>query len=126
MIVALCGLLALLLMGGHGGATLSNIEEGVKDQVPDKVRRAEILDISKQLEDELRTIEKRLNAHFDEFAKVETAYGSVDADFDAVTAKLRDDARDTSKAVLDAREGMREQMTRAEWDAVFKAGSLAE
>ena len=119
MIVALLGLVALLFLGGNVASTLTGVEKSAKHHVPDKARRETILDAGKQLEKELKSMEKRLNTHFTELVKVHQTYGSVGADFDAITAKLKEDQSATAKAILDARETMREQMTREEWTAVF-------
>lgn len=119
MIAALLAIFLLLFMGGGLADQLVHVDDQAKAHISDKDRREKVIDASNQLNKELETVVKSLNSHFGELVDVNAEYSSTEADFDAVRAKLKSDQAAATKAVLDARDAMHEQMTREEWTAVF-------
>lgn len=119
MVAALLAVILLLFMGGGMASQLANIDDQAKEHIADKARREKVIDASKDLNEELETVIKSLDSHFGELVNVNADYASKEADYDAVRARLKADQAAATKAVLDARDKMHEQMTRAEWTAVF-------
>lgn len=119
MIAALLAVFLLLFMSGGLADQLTHIDDRVKDHVPDKDRREIIIDASKALNKELETVIKSVDQHFGELVDVNADYTSTEADFDAVREKIKADQVAATKAILDARDIMHEQITREEWAAVF-------
>ena len=114
---------ALIFIFGGGGLEfyLTNIKKPVKEHVQEKERREVILDESKALQKDLKAFRKDIEEHLDDLIEVHSAYTSVPADYDAAGDQLLADQEKVSARTLDARDNMKEQMTREEWDAVFKA-----
>lgn len=121
MLAALAALLAILFLGGSANYPLNQVQKMAKKHVSDPVRLEKVLDTGKQLEKELKAMEKDLTADFGRLVAVHHAFASTEADFDAVKAKLKGDQQAVAKTLLDARDAMRAQMTKAEWTAVFAA-----
>lgn len=119
MIIAITALFILLFGGGGLEFYLTNLKDSVKDAVPDKPRREEIMDTSKALEKELESLQKDVGKQFKSYVDVHNNYKATPADFDAVTTQLVSDQQKFAKLVLDARYKMHEQMTADEWRAVF-------
>jgi hypothetical protein len=121
MLAALAALLAVMFLGGSANYPLNQVHKTAKKHITDPVRLEKVLDTGKQLEKELKAMEKGLAADFGDLVAVHRAFASTEADFDAVKAKLKADQQAVAKTLLEARDAMRAQMTKAEWTAVFAA-----
>ncbi len=120
MIWGTLALLILLFGGGDGLAFyLTNLKGDVKEHVQEKAQQTIILDTSKALAQDLAALAGEIDNHFEDLAEVHGEYDSVASDFDEVVAELKVDQKGFSRLVLDARDIMHEQMTKAEWEAVF-------
>jgi hypothetical protein len=120
MLIATIAALIMIFSGGGGlELYLTNLKEAVKANVEQKGCRKEILATSKALSKELVSLSETIESHFDEVVAVHAEYGSAAQDFDVVIAKLVADQEEASRLILDAREAMHAQMTKAEWEAVF-------
>ena len=113
-------IIVLLYGGGDIDHYLTDINKGVKKNIEDKARREIILDESKDLGKALKSLTKEVEQHVEEVIHVHADFHSGEADFDAATAKLVDDQAKATQLILDAREVMRAQTTRKEWEAIFK------
>ena len=113
---------ALIIIFGSGNLEfyLTNLKKPVKEHVVDPARREVVLDASKSLKKELKSLEKEVREHFEDIVEVHGEYDSTTADYDAAGEALKTDQRRLSKLVLDARDVMKAQMTREEWEAVFQ------
>lgn len=110
----------ILLSGGGADHYLTDLKGPLKEHVPDKERRSEILDAGKALSKDLKPLGKEIDEHFADFVRVHADYHSMETDFDSATARLVADQKKATQLMLDARDAMHEQMTREEWDAVFQ------
>jgi len=120
MIVGTLALL-MLLFGGDGLVFyLTNLKGDVKEYVQDKARQEIIIETSKTLTEDLKELAKEIDDHFEDLLEVHTEYDSVASDFDEGITTLRADQKELSDLVLDARDAMHEQMTKEEWEAVFR------
>jgi hypothetical protein len=113
---------ALIIIFGGSGLEfyLTNIKKPVKEYVQDKERQESILDASTVLSKELKVVRKRTDADFGDLVKAHGDYHSTESDFIKVTDRLLENQQETIRATLDARDIMHEQMTREEWESVFK------
>lgn len=113
---------ALIIIFGGSGLEfyLTNLKKPVKEYVQDKERQESILDASTALSKELKELRKRTDANFGELIEVHGDYHSTESDFTQVTDKLLENQQETIRATLDTRDIMHEQMTKEEWEAVFK------
>ena len=113
---------ALIIIFGGSGLEfyLTNLKSPVKEHVQDKERQESILDASEALSKTLKQVRKRTDANFGDLIKVHGDYQSTEADFVEITDRLLENQQDTIRATLDARDTMHEQMTKEEWEAVFK------
>ena len=121
MIIGTLTLLMLIFGGGGLEFYLTNLKGDVKEHVQDKARQELILDAGKVLSEDLQTLEKQIDVHFEDLIAVHTDFHSVATDFDAATAQLKADQKEVSQLILDARDAMHKQMTKEEWEAVFQA-----
>ena len=120
MLSALPSLLFMLIGGDSLQFYLVNIEKPVKEAVHDKDRRKTVIDEGEALAENLSSLEEEINRDFEELVEVHARYDSTSADFDAVSAKLLEHQRESVRLILDARDVMHAQMTREEWESVFK------
>jgi flagellar motility protein MotE (MotC chaperone) len=113
---------ALIIIFGGSGLEfyLTNLKGPVKEHVQDKERQENIFDASKALSKNLKQLRKRTDANFGDLIKVHGDYQSAEADFAEVTDRLLENQKEVSKLILDARDAMHGQMTKEEWEAVFK------
>jgi hypothetical protein len=118
--VTTAAIIILLSGGGDVEHYLTGIKKNVKNHVADKDRRALILDESKQLSKDLKALGKIVDKHIENLTHTHANFQSLEEDFDGITANLLSDQKQASKRMLDARDVMHEQMTREEWEAVFK------
>jgi hypothetical protein len=114
-------IIILLSGGGDVEHYLTDLKKDVKKHVDDKTRRKAILDESKALSKELKTLGKQVDDSIEDIARVHVEFGSEEADFQALTSQLVAQQKEASRLILDARDTMHEQMTREVWEAVFKA-----
>jgi hypothetical protein len=122
MIIGILTVLALLFAGGGSlEFFLTNLKEPVKAHVQDKDRRGAVLDASKALGKELKSLHKDVNNQFGDYTDLHTDYTSTPAEFDAVTDKMIASQSQLSKHVLDARDEIKKNLTAEEWTAIFKA-----
>ncbi len=121
MIIGTLTLLMLIFGGGGLEFYLTNLKGDVKEHVQDKARQELIIDAGKVLSEDLQTLEKQIDVHFEDLIAVHTDFHSVATDFDAATANLKADQKEVSQLILDARDAMHKQMTKEEWEAVFQA-----
>jgi peptidoglycan hydrolase CwlO-like protein len=119
MLIATITALILIFGGGNLEFYLTNLKKPVKEHVADKERRDAILDAGKELKKELKALTKDVEDHFEDIIKVHAEYESTTADYQAAGAKLKADQNRLTELVLDARDEMKKNMTRAEWEAVF-------
>lgn len=114
---------ALILIFGSGNLEfyLTNLKKPVKEYVVDEVRRDAILEAGKELEEELKGLSKDIEEHFEELIEVHAEYKSATGDYPAAGAMLKTDQNKLTMLVLDTRDAMKENMTRAEWEQVFEA-----
>ena len=121
MLIATVTALIIIFVSGNLEFYLTNLKKPVKEHVADPVRREVVLDASKSLKKELTSLEKEVREHFEDVVEVHGEYDSTPADYDEAGEALKADQRRLSKLVLDARDAMHDQMTKEEWEAVFKA-----
>jgi hypothetical protein len=119
MLIATITALILIFGGGTLEFYLTNLKKPVKEHVVEKERRDAILEAGKELEQELKGLSKDLEEHFEALIDVHSAYASTTEDYLAAGAKLRADQNRLTELVLDTRDIMKENMTRAEWEQVF-------
>jgi hypothetical protein len=119
MLIATITVLILIFGGGNLEFYLTNLKKPVKEHVVDKERRDAILEAGKELEKELKGLAKDIEEHFEELIEVHGEYESTTADYLAASAKLKADQNTLAERVLDTRDAMKENMTRAEWEQVF-------
>jgi hypothetical protein len=119
MIIALAAIFALLFGGGSLEFYLTNLKGPVKEYVQDKDRQSAVLDASKELGKELKTLQKDVKDQFKDYTDLHADYTSTPADFDAVTDKMVASQLQLSEKVLDARDEIKKNMTAEEWAAVF-------
>jgi hypothetical protein len=113
---------ALILIFGAGSLEfyLTDLKKPVKEHVADKERRDAVLEAGKELEKELKALTKDIEDHFGELIEVHDEYASTPADYLTAGEKLKADQNALTGLVLDARDVMKENMTRAEWEKVFE------
>jgi hypothetical protein len=121
MLIATITALILIFGGGNLEFYLTNLKTPIKEHVAEKERRDAILDAGKALEKELKELTKDVEDHFEEMINVHADYESPTEAYLAAGAKLKADQNRLTELVLDARDEMKKNMTRAEWTAVFKA-----
>ena len=114
-------IIILLSGGGDVEHFLTEVKKGVKEHIEDKDRRKIILSESKDLSKDLKKLGKQIDRHFEDVSDVHADFHSGEDDFDAATAQLVNDQKVLSELILDARDNMKAQMTREEWEAVFAA-----
>ncbi len=76
-------IIILLSGGGETEHYLTGLKKGVKNHVEDKGRRELILDESKVLSKNLKSLGKEIEGHFTGLVQVHADFQSVEADFDA-------------------------------------------
>lgn len=113
-------IIILLSGGGDVEHYLTDIKKNVKSHVDDTDRRKLILEERKQLSKDLKALGKEVDKHFEALFLAHAAYQSLESDFDAATARLVADQKQTARRMLDARDVMRAQTTEQEWEAIFK------
>jgi hypothetical protein len=121
MIVGTLALLMFLFGGGGLEYYLTNLKGDVKEHVASEASQEKIIQASKKLSSELGTLQTEIDDHFKELVEIHADFRSSAEDFDAVAAKLVIDQKAATSFVLDARDTMHEQMTRDEWEAVFRS-----
>ena len=121
MLIATITALMLIFGGGNLEFYLTNLKKPVKEHVVDKERRDAILEAGKELEKELKVLSKDIEEHFEEVIEVHAEYESTTDDYLAAGNRLKADQNRLTMLVLDTRDAMKENMTRAEWEAVFEA-----
>ena len=119
MLIATITALILIFGGGNLEFYLTNLKKPVKEYVVDKERRDAILEAGKELEKELKGLSKDIEEHFEELIEMHGEYESTTKDYLAAGAKLKADQNTLAGLVLDTRDAMKENMTRAEWEQVF-------
>lgn len=114
----------VLLSGGSDlNHYLTGINKNVKKHVADKERRRMLLDESKDLSKELKSLIKDVNGHIEDLTHVHADFQALGTDFEAIKAKMVADQKKAAELILDAREVMRAQTTKEEWEAIFKPES---
>lgn len=110
----------ILLSGGSDlQHYLTSVDKSVKKNVVDKDRKKIILQESKDLSKTLKSLNKDINKHVDAILQVHVDFHASENAYDETTAQLVADQAKAADLILDAREVMRAQMTREEWEAVF-------
>ena len=112
-----------VLMGGKSGGRASHFlidaEKRIKTAVKDDARCKAALDEIGSLSTNLRKLETRITGHLKDYVRVHSDFQSAESDFDAVTELFGADQQEAANLILDARERLREQMTKEEWNEVF-------
>jgi len=113
---------ALIIIFGSGNLEfyLTNLKKPVKEHVVDKDRRDAVIDAGKALEKDLKVLADDVEDHFNALVKVHGVFESTPSDYLAAGARLKADQNKLTSLVLDARDEMKKNMTREEWEAVFK------
>ena len=119
MLIATITALMLIFGGSSLEFFLINLKKPVKEYVADEDRQDAILDAGKALEEDLKVLTKDVEEHFRALVEVHSVYESTTEDYLAAGAKLKADQNRLTTLVLDARDTMKAQMTREEWEAVF-------
>ena len=120
MIWGTLAVLIILFSGGSLEFYLTNLKGPVKEHVADKVQQEIIIDAGKALAKDLKELSEEINDDFEDLVEVHSEYDSSESDFDEAIADLKASQKKLSHMVLDARDTMHEQMTKEEWEAVFK------
>lgn len=120
MLIATITALILIFGGSNLEFFLTNLKKPVKEYVADADRQDAILDAGKALEKELKELTKDVEDHFNEIVEVHSVYESTTENYLTAGAKLKADQNRLTTLVLDTRDVMKENMTREEWEAVFK------
>lgn len=112
----------IILLSGGGGVEhyLTDLKKEVNKTIEDKDRKKVILNESKALSKELKTLGKEINSHFKDVIQVHADFHATEAAYDAVLKQLVADQNKATALILDARDSMHEQMTKEEWQAVFR------
>lgn len=111
----------IIIFGGSGlELYLTDLKKPVKEHVQDKARQEVILDASKALSKGLKSLGKEIDKNFDALVETHADYHSTVDDFITVTKSLEENQKQSVKLILDARDAMHEQMSKEEWEAVFK------
>ena len=121
MLIATIAALMLIFGGESLEFFLTNLKKPVKEHVADKTRQDVILDASKALGKELKALEEHVVEDFEDLIEVHGEFESTPADYDAAGEILKADQKKLSALVLAARDTMKANMTREEWEAVFNA-----
>lgn len=118
--ITTAAIIVLLSGGGDLEHYLTDLKKEVKIHVTDKEQRGVILDESKQLAKDLKALGKQIDQHIEDLSRTHANFQALEGDYDQVTANLVSDQKQASKRMLDARDVMHAQMSKAEWEAVFK------
>ena len=112
-----------VLVGGGGDVDhfLTDLKKDVKTNVADKNRQKLILGEGKALSKNLKSLGKEINGHFKEYVAVNVDFRATETEFETAINQLITDQKESAKLILDARDAMHEQMTKEEWEAVFKS-----
>ena len=100
MLAALFALMVALMLGGDRATRFEEVKTKIEDHIQDEVRREAILDTHDQLDQDLDAAEEIFASHFEELILVHYAYRSTEAEFDTVTAKLKEDQRQFNAELL--------------------------
>ena len=108
--------------GGRGGDVyhVTNLKDDVKEHVASEASQEKIIEASENLSAELGTLQIEIDVHFKELVEIHADFKSSAPDFDAVAEKIAADQKMATKLILDARDAMHTEMTKAEWEAVFQ------
>lgn len=120
MIVGTLALLMFLFGGGGLEYYLTNLKSDVKEHVVSQESQSKIIEASKTLSADLEDLQEEINDHFGELVGMHTDFESTAADFDEITSEIVSDQKMATKLILDARDRMHAEMTKAEWEAVFQ------
>ena len=123
MLIAIFAALALLLLGGGGseGFLPKDFDKQVKKQMTDKVRKAQVLDLHKQMGKTFKGYNKQQKTSSKKvLALTENHEASAD-EFRAVVDEFFVERRKTQEKLIDARLKMKDLITREEWGAIFSA-----
>lgn len=120
LIALITGIVLLFSSGGGLEFYLTNVKDAVEDHVKDEAKQKVILAASDDLTNQLEVLSKDVEKQFRSYVKVHSDPNSTAADFDEVTAKLVAEQQKMAKMILDARDKMHGQMTKEEWESVFK------
>ena len=122
MLIAISSLILLLFFGVGGKSVdhyLVDIKKPVKQVVEDEGRRAQILQLSKDLEKNLRQHGKAWSKAADGFLTIQADHDATPEDFAAETQRIEELLEQRQQIVLTTRKEMRALMTEQEWEVVF-------
>ena len=123
MIIGALAIVMLSLFGFGGGADQSvlptDFNKLVKQHVADDTRQAQILATGKQLEADNDDYEKELEKQVKQLEKLSQDYDTTVADVQALYEEIYAERDEAFDDVIEARLKLAELFTREEWSAVF-------
>ncbi len=121
LIVIFATLILVLFGGGSEGFLPKDFDKQVKKQMTDKVRKAQVLDLHKQIGKTFKGYNKQPKTSSKKvLALTENHEASAD-EFRAVVDEFFVERRKTQEKLIDARLKMKDLITREEWGAIFSA-----
>ncbi|ADE55699.1 hypothetical protein [Coraliomargarita akajimensis] len=121
MIGITIGVVVLLLGGGDKVEHhLVSMQDSVKAVITDKDRRKAVMQESKVLAKDLVEVQKQVQQHLDHLVDVHKNFGSTKADFMVVAEALQADQMEAAMLLMETRDRIKAQMSREEWEAVFR------
>jgi hypothetical protein len=115
---------ALVIMFG-GGASFSfekAFKPFVKDTIEDKARREQILDVTKQADDEVKQFKKEVDEVWSkDLKRILSDYDATEEDFRRFVTRADQSRLIAQQRILDLRFEVIKLMTEDEWNAMYKA-----
>lgn len=118
MIIATVTLLTLWLTGG-GGFAMEEFRDALKETIADKERRTEIVELTKQVDNEVSDYRDHLKKSSKKAAEMWQNYDATSEEIFGWTKKEEWRRRKVAERVLDARFAAMELMSAAEWEATY-------
>jgi hypothetical protein len=123
MIIGTVTLIMLYFGGGGGGFSFEKaFEPFVKDAVKDKSRYEQIVDLTKELDEDVKQFQTELSdVWVEELKKIVGDYDASEEQFRAFRSKADRSRTDLQQKFLDVRFKVVELMTEDEWNAMYGA-----
>lgn len=123
----LIALFALFFLGGGDAALLGRVEmllDNVKAEVQSEERRAQAVDILKNLKDVTKDFEERQGDRAKEFGELNESRALDTAGADAVWSAMMDDIEAYHAQMLSVRQDLKTVIQRDEWGSVLAVEPL--
>lgn len=123
----LIALFTLFFLGGGDAALLGRVEmliDNVKADVQSDERRAQAVDMLKDLKDSTKEFQKRQEDRAKEFGELNEARALDTAAADAVWSAMMDDVEAYHAQMLSVRQELKTVIQKDEWGSVFAAEPL--